>query len=345
MQGKYANATATFLLFCTSFFCALALCELIARKYDVAFVQQRSHRYTLGSPDYAVKGFRPSSELGWEHVPNSYNFNSLGFPNPEYPQRKPPGTFRMVLLGDSLADSYGSDLLAEIGRDQAAANRTELWNLGVGAYNMAQYAATLEHKGLSRQPDLVVTFICMNDLYQDIPVIYNTGTSLVALNRNYSEPVRMPLGDLLWQRSALYRRFMISWLEAHRSRNPLPSRESFGEANLLKIKHLCEKNGIPLVMFVFPYMKPLRDYSEEQLGDYRTILKLLQRCGIDYFDLHGKFSDELLELRDSPADYYHFSPEGRAKAMKIVYAILKKHKGQKVTGSGPRSGGPARGRL
>lgn len=321
MPGKSARAAGTFLLFSWWLFCVLAVAETAARKYDVVLARRHSQPFNLGPQEWAARTYRPSAELGWEHIPGTANFNSFGLPGPEYPAEKSSGTFRVLLLGDSLAAAYGPDLTYKFEDDPVAAGKTELWNLGVGGYNLAQYAAALELKGLRHSPDMVLLFICLNDLNPDIPVIYKDGDSFIALRQSKPLPESLPLGGMLWQRSALYRALMISRLMS--GKTEVPDMEEAALANLLKIQDDCVKQGIPLLAFVFPYLKPLDRYSPHEREEYRTILRLMSSSGIKHFDLHEMFDPGLLKLRNYPADQLHFAPEGREKAMKIVRSLIK----------------------
>jgi hypothetical protein len=321
MPGKSVRAAGTLLLFCWWLFCALAVAEVAARKYDVVLARSSSSPFNLGPREWAARTYRPSAELGWEHIPGTADFNSFGLPSPEYPAEKAPGTFRIVLIGDSLAAAYGPDLTYKLEDAPVAAGKTELWNLGVGGYNLAQYALALERKGLPRRPDMVLLFICLNDLNPDIPVIYKDGDSFLALQQSKPQPESLPLGGLLWPRSALYRALMVSRLMS--GKTGLPEVEEAARGNLAKIKDDCKKQGIPLLAFVFPYLKPLGRYTAHEREEYRLILGLLRGAGIRHIDLHERFDPELLKLRNYPADQLHFAPEGREKAMKIVRSLIK----------------------
>jgi hypothetical protein len=321
MPGKSARAAGTLLLFCWWLFCALAVAEVAARKYDVVLARPHSTPFNLGPQEWATQAYRPSADLGWEHVPGAAHFNSFGFPGPEYPDEKTPGTFRIILLGDSLAAAYGQDLLFKLEDDPVSPGKTELWNLGVGGYNLAQYSAALRLKGLRYQPDMVLLFICLNDLSSDIPVIYKDGDSFIALRHADPRPASLPLGGMLWQRSALYRGLMISRLMEGKAE--LPDMANAAMGNLAKIKDDCGKQGIPLLAFVFPYLKPLERYSGHEQEEYRILLELLRSSGIRYFDLHKEFDPGLLKLRNYPTDQLHFAPEGSEKAMKIVRSLIK----------------------
>ena len=97
--------------------------------------------------------------------------NSLGFRDTrEYTIPKPPGTFRIIVLGDSVTFGHGATyetsypyLLEQRLRSWNPQVKWEVWNLGVPGYNTAQELAYLNEVGERYQPDLVVVGFFLND--------------------------------------------------------------------------------------------------------------------------------------------------------------------------------------
>lgn len=119
------------------------------------------------SPDRELEyALRPGAADG-DHV-----INAAGFRDRDFPEHTPPGTFRIVALGDSVTfglslpreDSWPKQLerLLEQART-AAAPRFEVLNLGVTGYNVVQVVARLRTLGLRYAPDLVIYGYVLND--------------------------------------------------------------------------------------------------------------------------------------------------------------------------------------
>ena len=303
----------------------LACCEFAARRIEQRLGMFYYASYDGGGTPWATTAFRPSQQLGWEHVPNVYDFNSLGFRNPEYPQDKNQKIYRVALLGDSLAESYGNDLREHIQTRWIGAKKIELWNMGVGSYNIAQIASMLELRGMQYHPNLVVLFICLKDLDPGIPTLYKTKKHLLALVWQGTAPFALAFHPL-WPHCAFYRLIALRNLQRKMNEpphHPLPRREIFGAEQLARIQTLCRRKNVPLVAFLFPYLKPLRDYSPDQRSDYGIWLSLLRKKGIRYFDLHARFDGRAtLGMRDTPGDYIHLNAPSRREAMRRVYDIL-----------------------
>lgn len=114
--------------------------------------------------------------------------NSLGFRDDrEYPLEKPPGTFRILVLGDSVTFGHGSVaehaypfLLEQKLKAWKPGVNWQVWNLGVPGYNTSQELAYLLEVGSTYKPDLVVVGFYWNDLVDNRPVVAPTRKAIAA---------------------------------------------------------------------------------------------------------------------------------------------------------------------
>ena len=96
--------------------------------------------------------------------------NSWGFRGAEVELDKPPGTFRIVGIGDSFMFGWGvgQDETYLVGLERSLNARggphTQVLNLAVPGYNTAIEVSSLAAKGLVFEPDLVVVHFFSNDL-------------------------------------------------------------------------------------------------------------------------------------------------------------------------------------
>ena len=116
-------------------------------------------------------GFFPEEivqEVGRAEVP--IRTNSLGLRSPEVTLTKPPDTFRILVLGDSVTfgwslrgeDTYASQmasLLATLRPNQ----RVEVINAGVSGYGTWQELRWLQETGLKLEPDVIIVQAHLND--------------------------------------------------------------------------------------------------------------------------------------------------------------------------------------
>jgi hypothetical protein len=117
----------------------------------------------------------PGTE-GWDRSenPTYVRINSMGMRDREHSVEKPPGVYRIAVLGDSYAEAKQVPLEATfwavaeraLADCPARGGRTiEVLNFGVAGYGTTQELLTLEHRALRFQPDLVLlAFLTGNDV-------------------------------------------------------------------------------------------------------------------------------------------------------------------------------------
>jgi lysophospholipase L1-like esterase len=130
---------------------------------------------TRGTPGFfltdAARGQRlaPGYDGWFAGVP--VRINALGFRDRrDYTLDKPAGTFRILVLGDSVTFGHGTlddttypYLLEQRLRGWRPDIKWEVWNLGVPGYNTRQELNYLEEIGPRAQPDLVIVGFLPND--------------------------------------------------------------------------------------------------------------------------------------------------------------------------------------
>jgi lysophospholipase L1-like esterase len=216
---------------------------------------------------------RPGSHYAWQGIPVDINAHGLRGPETTFP--KPPGTYRILNLGDSIvmgwgvreAETYGRRLEQLLGSG-AGERRIEVINAGVPGWNLDNALAYLQAHGLRYEPDLVVLDITLaNDI---------NGRS--ALN-SLPDP-----GPLEWLRANTYFwPFLTSqaaWLRARAEgsarvdtinppTNPAkyfpldPHAERWTERwdTVLAIRQAAQSSGAPMVMVLFPLEFQVLDAS------------------------------------------------------------------------------------
>jgi hypothetical protein len=165
--------TRGLLVLCSSLVC-LALTELAVRALEPREVMR--HFFSQDDPfvDHRLipnaKGRHKTLEYDVE-----YQINSLGLRDREYSLPKPPGTFRILMVGDSFTEGVGvsaketfSKQLEERLRDRPGPMKFEVINAGVASYSPLLEYLYLKEQGLRLQPDLVVLNFDLSDLHDDI---------------------------------------------------------------------------------------------------------------------------------------------------------------------------------
>jgi lysophospholipase L1-like esterase len=171
MSIKPGNAAGKALLVLFGLLLPLATLELASRVYARLTSQER----TVIS----------DSVLGWRNIPYSRHFyrqeaqpyhiviNSKGLRDREHSYEKPPGTFRILVTGDSFV--FGSGGVEPSSRFTDILERTlknvEIINTGVPAYGTDQEYLYLKTEGLKYHPDLVILCIFSNDFVESFSTV------------------------------------------------------------------------------------------------------------------------------------------------------------------------------
>ena len=164
--GRFALVAAGIALGLLS---AEALVRLGSLAPEVAFIDEGRFRLSA------------NPRIGYEMIPSlvyvggggRYDFrgpsNSMGFRDREHSVGAREGTYRILVLGDSIGEGLRIEddgqifpavlesRLRELGLD------AEVLNFSVNGYNTLQEVETLKEKGLAFRPDLVLLAYCLND--------------------------------------------------------------------------------------------------------------------------------------------------------------------------------------
>jgi lysophospholipase L1-like esterase len=139
----------------------------------------RISHYGEGKRTPLQKLMEYDSQLGWRHKRNvsgemvsdeyriNVQYNAEGWRGATGRFSKPPGVFRIVVLGDSFVDGYtlpAQDRFTEV-LEISLRPRVDVINLGVAGYSTDQELLLLDREGWKYQPDLVVLAFYYNDVW------------------------------------------------------------------------------------------------------------------------------------------------------------------------------------
>jgi lysophospholipase L1-like esterase len=154
----------------------------VAMELALRVIFAHSLDFSMEMWKYAVELKRPvaNPDLSFAHSPNRSAFlmgvpvsiNSEGLRDREFSLEKPPGVYRVMMLGDSTTFGWGvkeEDTAAKFLERKlnanlpAGYNRAEVMNTGVGNYDTVQEVTYYETIGWKYHPDLVVLVFFIND--------------------------------------------------------------------------------------------------------------------------------------------------------------------------------------
>lgn len=277
--------------------------------------------------------YRPSSLLGYEHIPNQGNYNCYGLVGKDYKLKKEKNTFRILLLGDSIAEQdWSRKFLEEYLNNNSLLNtnyKFEIWNAGVGGYDVRQCSIYLKHKGLDYQPDMIIIFLFMNDFEPNINIYYKTNNGVTEYYFPVREISKIYTPNRFFMKHSYLYRFIIlkfdSFLASKKKNRDIDQKELNGRYYLKIINQICQEKNIPLFILIFPYLKPLTEYDDLQLSEYSIICKVVEELKIHHLNLYNLYEQLLKKnypMRYSEEDDIHPSKEVHRLIAKEVFNYL-----------------------
>jgi hypothetical protein len=290
--------------------------------------------------------------IGYEMIPflvhpgggGRYDFhgpsNSMGFRDREHSRRARLGTYRILVLGDSIGEGLRVE---EDGRIFPAVLETRLRGLGLNAevlnfsvngYNTLQEVELLKERGLDFAPDLVLVEYCLNDTSRIDGGILATlrDSDRSACRRSVNAARLTPwLGE-----SALYRflRYRVFAPDHPPADDGLLNRDSVEEA-LSELHGLAEARGFAVLLAVFPRLDALEPYPFR--ADHALVRSRAVRHGFSFEDLLPAFL-ACAHGGDGPVGFDAFHPTERGHdcaARALADEILVVASGQTRRASGP----------
>ena len=243
-----------------------------------------------------------------------YRCNADGVRDRVHAQAKPPGVFRVVVLGDSYVEGLGAE------REEAmparlesyllaSGHNVEVFNAGVAASDPFFELRLLEERFLAYRPDLVIATLNSTDI-EDV-MAWGGMERFQPDGHTRSRPA--PRFEPLYARSHLVRWITHRLLELDHRFHPIRGvfRDRL-EAQLVLVealegmRELAEREGFELWVLLFP--------TPSQVGDappvfYWQFRAALDERGIAWHDLFGALSGRMAELeRESycwPVDLHY----------------------------------------
>ena len=270
------------------------------------------------------KCYRPSLTLGYEPRPGTCQFNDAGFEAPGYKMDKPPGTFRVLVLGDSLSAGQAWVRYAETKlRAAAPGKRIELWNGGIPGFDTCSELRMLQERGWAVKPDLVLLQFCVNDF---------TVTATVVPGEDGA--VQYFVGDeghelpswLLRSRLLTYLVIRFHLKGAQKIDRIRQNEKYVGRCMGLFAKETAAR-GVPLTLAIFPALISGEGTPADRrtAGPYRhwedLAYTLARRHGVDAFPLRlplESAAGDLRKLRAFPVDPWHPNMKGNMLAGEAI---------------------------
>lgn len=240
--------------------------------------------------------------------------NSKGLRDYEYSYEKPPGTYRILVLGNSITFGWGvkfndiySKLLEKKLNETSKGVKYEVINTGVCNYQLQQELTFLKKEGLKYNPDLIIYGYFVNDarIIPKVPYAFllrkfyffsYLKSKIIAIKSNFNKKTKF---------DNFYKAFYEDGtLEKTKFDN-----------NVSELKRFTKEKNISLVVVLIPDMHYLRDYPFENINNY-VKEKFAEVKAIDLLPYFDKQRD--------PKEYWvsFEDPHHNALAHKIIADVI-----------------------
>ena len=275
------------------------LITLVALEVSLRFAYQRSMDFDMEMWKYAVRLKRPVPEtnIRFVQIPNTAAFlmgvdvrlNSHGLRGPDFSLTKAPGTYRILMLGDSTTFGWGvreEDTIAQrlqsMLNNQAKGVSYEVINAGIGNYNTVQEVAYFNRFGRALDPDLVILTFFVNDP-EPLP---NTHTSILSRN-SYLDAFLSSRIDRLLRVGRMLPDWKDYYTSLYTESNPglhpcVEALKSFGGA----------RDRTNLLVALLPELRHLNAGQLPFRRDYEKIEAVLNENAIAFTDLTATLADK-----------------------------------------------------
>ena len=208
---------------------------------------------------------KPGVHYEWQSI--SVDINSHGLRGPETTYDKPPVTYRILNLGDSIVmgwgvrmeDTYGRQLESLLNEEDIDNRNFEVINAGVPGWNLENASAYLQAEGLKYEPDLILLGVTLtNDIRGRSALLAENQPALIKWLRS---------NTYFWPFFTVQLRWLEAWVQ-DRDRidviDPPTEPDKYFPADpeaeqwkvfwkqVSAINQLAAEKDIPVVLIIFP---------------------------------------------------------------------------------------------
>ena len=271
-----------------------------------------------------------NKKLFLEYKANAPNVNNVGHRGVDFVINKPKNTFRIALIGDSVAYGYGverNDNFATLLENSLNSNgisdgtKYEVYNFAVSSYGTEAELELYKTKVKNYNPDLVLLVYVLND-----PIPPALGVQFV---------VAAWKEEAQFDKFASYTQFgawvYLKWKSVTDSYRPernyqrLYASEVAWNAvqrDLSEMHSLTTKNNSKFAVAIFPLLLDFNDYPMKKY--HQMVADTLEKDGVVYADLLEAYKPyDFMDIRIVEGDLTHPNELGHKIAAKALEDFLK----------------------
>jgi lysophospholipase L1-like esterase len=334
MQSVIRKVATKLFLILFSISISMLLVEVLFRIFEIKYPDPKTGTWREAVQAESLPGVRykfyPNSEFHVTYDGNPdgyfdennrlyYKLNNYGFRGDNYQMKKTPGTYRIMVLGDSftlgdgvkLEDTFCLQLQKELRKINP---KVEVLNFGTSGWNTVDQISYFHQLGYKFDPDLVVIAYILNDAAHELwPIDAKREEFEEAFHRRI-----MPGSHFLttWTRYQFSKRYIqevVQSIHTHKREWRRSLRY------LLRGKEITAQLGTDYLVVVIPYLYQLNDdYPFEPV--HRFVEQFCMENKISFLDLFESFKGHnYIDLWAHPTDQHP-----NAKGHRIIAETLTK---------------------
>jgi len=299
-------------------------------------VSSDRHVYRRSTNPILSYEFKPGFRSGAKDLPFDYRvINSHGFRDIERQHAKPPGTKRIILLGDSVVVGYGIDEIDQLMSRQLemlyGEENVEVLNMAITGYCTRSEVEMLRVRGVQYDPDLVILVFVENDFRNFNPE--SLGMDGIAS--------RSPALNGLFRSSHAFRLACVrfNWFGFGLEASPADwNQKAIGDNNVVEglklFRELADQYGFRPLVAVWPsFTTDAIEYPAKMFmpgSDELIVERIAHAHGLPVAGLREPFLAHLEKLAPRPiprqhyttGDEMHPSVAGHRAAAEILHTVI-----------------------
>jgi lysophospholipase L1-like esterase len=329
----------------------LGLLELGYRIYRDGFSKAFSNIVKHSGVPYSNLGTSNwmiyDDELGYRLTPDGPNINRLSVRHGELAIPKPPGLYRVIVLGDSVPwDKDG--FVSQLGEELNGLGTYEMINASVPGYTTYQELLFFKRYLLQTDPDLLIWSYCLNDNHKFLHQFDEKGGMLMTREARESLEVNSTWDSIVsrsYVLSALRVRLIAArqqGTEKNRSKFVWENQRDFNvawkdhswrsyEEHLRDMINLLRGGKTKLAIVIVPYEPQLTHRHDVANHEYvtrpqRLLNALCQKYRVPCLDLYPEFSASYDQGQTLYRDGIHLNKTGHRLTTSSLYDFLLRNK-------------------
>jgi hypothetical protein len=247
-----------------------------------------------------------------------YRMNNEGFRDDDFTREKPPGTFRIAMVGDSFTLGEGVErgaIFADLLEGMPVDRRIEVMNFGVNGYDTLDVALLVNDVVLGFEPDLVIYGYVLNDISREEIDALDDRVRFARLPIVRLSPLRIVrLAGRRIEAAIADQAMMAAYRRLYRSG------EQWGAATEMIgfMRESVEASGARFAMVLFPDLGGWTGRGYRLRWIHEQLDSFLEGAGIEHIDLADAFpGPDKRRYWVDPSD-----PHPNAEAHRIIAARL-----------------------